>query len=143
MDKGRRLLAWLLLGVLVSFGCASMEGVRAKNRENLVRLSRGMTKAEVLNVMGVKTVKTGSGLVGTLAMGLPPGQRITNPWRVETHEAGGFTWEILYYYTDVKKADGAITDDELTPIVIKDGKLDGWGWSYLNDVAAKYEIRIR
>lgn len=102
-----------------------------------------MTKAEVLNVMGTKTVNAGSGTVGALTLGIPRGQRITNPWRVEAYEAGGSALEVLYYYTDVKRQDGAITDDELTPLVLKDGSLDGWGWSYLNDVAAKYEIRLR
>ncbi len=43
----------------------------------------------------------------------------------------------------MKKADGAITDDELTPIVILDGKLDGWGWSYWNNLVQKYEVRLR
>lgn len=82
-------------------------------------------------------------MVGLLALGLPRGTEITNPWRVEMYEAGGSIWEILFYYTDVKRSDGAITDDELTPLVLKDGELDGWGWSYLTDVAAKYEIRLR
>jgi hypothetical protein len=26
---------------------------------------------------------------------------------------------------------------------MKDGVLDGWGWAYLRDVSAKYEIRLR
>ena len=143
MQKARRVLQVLLCGSFMLSGCASMEGVRAKNRESLVRLSRGMTKPEVLSVMGTESIKTGSGTLGSLTLGLPPGQRITNPWRVEMYEAGGSNWEILLYYTDVKRRDGAITDDELTPLVLKDGKLDGWGWTYLTDVSAKYEIRLR
>ena len=68
---------------------------------------------------------------------------VNNPNRTEMHNAETVRIEIIYYYTDIKKADGAITDDELTPLVLKDGVLDGWGWSYLNDTAAKYEIRLR
>ena len=143
MQKARRGLQVLLFCGLMLPGCASMEGVRAKNRESLVRLSRGMTKPEVLNAMGTKSIKTGGGTLGMLTLGLPPGQKVTNPWRVEMYEAGGSNWEILFYYTDVKRRDGAITDDELTPLVLKDGKLDGWGWTYLTDVAGKYEIRLR
>jgi hypothetical protein len=33
------------------------------------------------------------------------------------YKAGGHTFELLFYYTGIKKTDGAITDDELTPIV--------------------------
>ncbi len=61
----------------------------------------------------------------------------------EMYQGAGHRFEILYYYTDQKSADGAITDDELTPLVMKDGALDGWGWAYLKDVSAKYEIRLR
>ena len=45
--------------------------------------------------------------------------------------------------TDVKRVDGAITDDELTPLVFDDGKLIGWGSSFLEVNIQKYEIRIR
>jgi len=94
-----------------------------------------MTKDEVLGLMGTETIQTYAGMVED--------EKITNPYRTETHRAGGFLWEILFYYTDRKAADGAITDDELTPLVMKDGVLDGWGWSYWKDVADTYEIRIR
>ena len=67
----------------------------------------------------------------------------TNPYRSEILQGSNETFEVLYYYTDVKKADGAITDDELTPLVFKDKKLIGWGWSFLGQNIEKYEIRIR
>ena len=125
----------LAISLLLTAGCATMDTVRAENRANLNRLQLGMTKEEVLAVMGTKTVTTYREGVR--------GEQITNPYRTEMHRAGGHTWEIMYYLTDLKADDDAITDDELTPIVLKDGKLDGWGWSYLQDVARTYEIRIR
>jgi len=46
---------------------------------------------------------------------------ITNPYCSETLKGkDGYTYEVLFYYTDIKKQDGAITDDELTPLVFKD-----------------------
>lgn len=55
---------------------------------------------------------------------------ITNPYRTEMYKINDDIFEVFLYYTDLKKNDGAITDDELTPIIIKNGKVDGWGWSY-------------
>ncbi len=45
----------------------------------------------------------------------------------------------------MKRDDGAITDDELTPLVFDDGKLigGGWGSGFLEVNVQKYEIRIR
>lgn len=43
----------------------------------------------------------------------------------------------------MKRDDGAITDDELTPLVFDDGKLMGWGSGFLEVDIQKYEIRIR
>ena len=39
--------------------------------------------------------------------------------------------ELLYYHTDLKTHDGAVTDDELTPVVLLGGKVIGWGWILL------------
>ena len=52
-------------------------------------------------------------------------------------------FEVIYYVTDVKNDDGAITDDELTPLVFDEGNLIGWGWSFLQNNVQKYEIRMR
>jgi len=119
----------IFLAVFMS-GCANLSQIRADNRQKLNQLSAGYTKQEVLNIMGTKTVQA-------------QGSVITNPYRTEMHQANGHVFEVLFYYTDIQKQDGAITDDELTPLIIKDGKLDGWGWSYWNNLINKYEIRVR
>jgi hypothetical protein len=123
----------LILLLLLS-ACASLDDARVANRSKLVNLSPGLSRADVLRVMGTAPMEVhDSDNMST----------INNPYRTEMYNAGSVRIEIIYYYTDVKHADGAITDDELTPLVLKDGVLDGWGWSYLNDTAAKYEIRLR
>ena len=125
----KKLLIFIMFSTILS-GCASLTQIRADNRQKLNGLSVGMTKQEILNVMGTKTVQA-------------QGSVITNPYRTEMHRTNGHVFEIVLYYTDIQKQDGAITDDELTPLVIMDGKLDGWGWSYWNNVINKYEIRVR
>jgi hypothetical protein len=55
---------------------------------------------------------------------------VPNPYRSEIKKVGNKNYEILFYYTDIRKQDGAITDDELTPLVLEDGKLIGWGWFF-------------
>ena len=121
----------LTLAAIVLSGCVSTSQIRADNRQKLMNLSAGLSKQEVLAIMGTKTIRADNGTV------------VTNPYRTEMYRAKGSVFELFLYYTDIQKADGAITDDELTPIVIKDGKVDGWGWSYWNDVIQKYEIRVR
>ena len=126
----KKLLVLLLcLGLI---GCASLSGVRTMNRENLLKLSIGLTKQKVLNVMGTKSFETYTD------------GRINNPYRSEILSSKeGKTFEVLYYYTDIKRTDDAITDDELTPLVFDNGKLIGWGWSFLQDNVQRYELRMR
>ena len=121
----------VFLFLLGSFlGCASLETIRATNRENLMKLSIGITKSETLQIMGTKTQRAETDV-------------ITNPYRSETLKGkDGGIYEVLFYYTDIKKQDGAITDDELTPLVFKDNKLMGWGWSFLNENVTKYQYQI-
>jgi hypothetical protein len=50
--------------------------------------------------------------------------------------------EIIWYFTDIKKADGAITKDELTPIILENNKVTGIGWGYYEDYSKRKEINI-
>jgi len=101
------------------------------NRTNLSKLSFDMSKQDVARIMGTQTVRDPSGYV-------------SNPYKVETAKAPeGGNLEILFYYTETKKHDDVITDDELTPLVFKDNKLVGWGWSYMNGNTQKVQVDIR
>jgi hypothetical protein len=51
--------------------------------------------------------------------------------------ADGAALEVLYYYTDLRQRDDRITDDELTPLVFRDGKLAGKGYDYLRAQSPK------
>ena len=105
--------------------------IRTENRENLAKLEVGTDKAEVLEIMGTET-KSGS------SMG-----PINNPYRTGTMKGNNEeVYEILYYYTDVTDLDGAITDDELTPLVLEDGKLIGWGWSFIDEDLQKLQVEV-
>ena len=117
-------------------GCATatVSSIIAFNRENVLKLSIGMTKAEVLDIMGTKTVKDGF---------LYCNMTINNPYRSEILQGKDKTFEIIYYFTDEKGKPCTISDDDLTPLIFDNGKLIGWGQNFLQDNVQKYEIRIR
>lgn len=50
--------------------------------------------------------------------------------------------EILFYYTQARQFDGKLTDDELTPLVFINGKLDSWGWESWVEKAKRYDINV-
>ena len=68
---------------------------------------------------------------------------LQNPHRNELYRAGGANWEILYYYTSVVSDDGMVTDDELTPVVLRNDTLVGWGWDYLAEQASLFDIPVQ
>jgi len=135
---------WLLViiaGLVLLSGCAATAtSMRALNREGLVRLQPGMARSDVLTTMGTESTEiTYKRPDGSLATEI-----ITNPYRTETlHTSDGTFAEVLFYFTDFKSDDGAITDDELTPMFLEDGRLVGWGWSFAEENVSKYEIRTR
>ncbi|MFC1699919.1 DUF3192 domain-containing protein [Candidatus Omnitrophota bacterium] len=126
----------VLLLCLGLAGCATLSQIRATNRERLNKISIGMTKQEVLDTMGTKTTNAYDS-AGSLS------EVINNPYKTETLRSKDKTFEVLYYYTEIKSADGAINDDELTPLVFDEGKLLGWGWSFFEDTTQKYQIKVR
>jgi hypothetical protein len=50
----------------------------------------------------------------------------------------GADYDVLFYYTDLNQRDEKITDDELTPIAFRDGKVAGIGYGYLGPRVPKY-----
>ncbi|MBI4243587.1 MAG: DUF3192 domain-containing protein [Planctomycetes bacterium] len=103
-----------------NYSFPTMEEVRSINRQRLLKLTVGMSKTDVLKTMGTKIALTYEG------------ERVTNPYKNETMKgADGQTYEVIYYYTDIDSRDLMVTQEELTPIVLKDEKVVGWGHAFL------------
>jgi len=94
---------------------------RNLNNQHITKLRVGMTKEEVLKIMGLPLIN----------------QTYNKP-------------NIWFYYTDWDWADAAITKSECTPLVFEDGILLGWGqkfyrnyeqrdWQYNNQSALEYD----
>jgi hypothetical protein len=143
----------LVVGCRTWIPVQTAESVRDQNRERLVGLRVGMTKAEVLETMGTESVQTytksalpsrkGSKRVSDETRALYRSKKINNPYRTEANRTvDGVSVEILFYYVDQRELDHAITDDELAPIVIEDGFLVGWGWNFLVQNVEKYLIEL-
>jgi hypothetical protein len=121
---------------LALIGCSPMYKVdlsdkfRAVNRDRLNSLSLGMNKSQVLDVMGTVPYEY-------------YGNITNNPYRVEAYTIKQDVVNVIFYWTDVRERDGAITEDELTPIVLINDKVVGWGWTQWEQTAVRYSIRIR
>ena len=111
--------------VLVFSGCSNIyldtsDLLRAQNTENLRKLTVGLRQEVAVEIMGTEPSK------GVFMW-------IDNPYRTEILTSkDGKSYEVLYYYTDLKQRDDKITDDELTPLVFEHGKLIGWGYPFLD-----------
>ncbi|HIJ72231.1 MAG TPA: DUF3192 domain-containing protein [Planctomycetes bacterium] len=134
--------ALFLIVLVLAGGCGTgLERLRVENQQNLLTLSVGMTKKEAMDAMGYKTAS--NDYIGRAYYTSKSALSATNPYRSEIMQGKDKIFEVLYYYTDVKSDDGAITDDELTPLIFDEGRLIGWGWGFLNANVQKYEIRLR
>ena len=127
--------AVLFLALLATFpGCSTffmdpLEQLRDANKRNLQRVAVGQTRMEVESIMG--TERAGGGLPEVL-FGRVQYLQARNPMREDTVRGrDGFDYQVLFYYTDVVTKDDRITDDELTPVVLRDGKVVGIGHSLL------------
>ena len=103
--------------------------VRTMNKEKLNELEIGMYENVVLMIMGSKTIKIESAPF-----------TIENPFKIEIYSNDVDVYKILYFYTDLVKRDGFITDEELTPIIFKNNKLIGWGRDIWNKIVESKEF---
>ena len=106
------IIAAVLLGAiavsLTSGGCATPWGTIRRNIENSRKLRVGMTKAQVLEIMG-EPIRD---------------EKFCDP-------------NIWFYYNEMVWGDGLITEDECMPLVFENGKLIGWGNDFRIDYRLK------
>jgi hypothetical protein len=140
--KARILLA---ATAALATGCSSLmdnlfidplEMLRNSNQAKIAQLKAGTSRGEVEKaVMGSDSA---GGAIFDALRGRLQHLAVKNPMREERLNAGdGAPIEVLYYYTDLKQRDDRITDDELTPLVFRDGKLVGKGHDYLRAQSPK------
>lgn len=113
----KTILLFLIISSLsiIFYGCATPGMIMEKNNENLLKLEMGMSKEQVLQVMG-------------------------KPDLNEAYQSlYGKSVTIFFYYTQRKWSDGNTTKDECTPVVFEDGKLVGWGDEFYKN---KMEVDI-
>ena len=142
----KQVIILLALCIFIA-GCATLDSVRNENRENINKLSVGITKEQVQDIMGTETKSAGAPLlvnVMSLGAAITHSQKISNPYKIEVFkDKNGETIEVWWYYTDIQSRDGAITDDELTPVLFKNNLVIGWGRSYLDNSVDKHELKMR
>jgi hypothetical protein len=130
-----------LVAMLAVGGCSTLmvdplEQLRTDNKAKVEKLAVGMTRMEVESVMG--NARAGGGLPEVL-FGRVQYLQARNPMREESLTGmDGADYLVLFYYTDVRQRDDKITDDELTPVVLRDGKVAGIGYPFLGARVPKY-----
>jgi hypothetical protein len=116
-------------------GCQSQQGVKpanyselveysemlSRNRSNLIKLSLGMNKSQVIETMGIFEGKTRNG-------------NVPNPSKSEMIARGSDNFEILFYMTEKYPPFTPIKDSQATPVVLKNNLVIGWGWQFTNTV---------
>lgn len=128
---------WITFGFLALAGCASTPvynpihaAVSSKlllNENALKEVQEGMTMDQVHNIMGQE-----------LIIGYTPQSdrykplTILNPYRIEKIKGTGYIIE--YYVKAIRQPEGIVSDDELMPLVFKDGKLVSRGWPFVNSL---------
>ena len=119
----------------------SRNEVGSYNQANLLKVDIGASKTKVLEVMGgVQKIQT---YTSTSFMTKKESIIVNNPFNREFKtDSGGHTIEILWYYTNINKADGDITKEQQTPIVLEKNAVVGMGWDFYEDYAKRKGITI-
>ena len=117
--------AFALAAVLLITACSSDLGA-----DRLKGLDDGDTRDKVLSTMG-SGPKTA---VGTDSL------RIASGFRRQMFTANGKQFEIVWYSEEGSSLEAAITRKTDTPVVLSEGKLLGWGWSFYDDFTAEQKL---
>lgn len=64
------------------------------------------------------------------------------PHRVENYLTEGKLWDVLYYARAGTSTADSIEWRKLSPVILADGVLVGWGWSFWDVEAARLKIQV-
>ncbi len=101
-----------LAAVVAIAGLAACSDARLKN------LSTGIEKDSLAVVMG------------------------NEPHRTETYQTAGKFWEIMLYARGNEAKEDSVAWGKLSPVVMADGKVVGWGWDYWRKEAETLNIPV-
>ncbi len=130
----------LVLSVLLT-GCSTffidpLEKFRIENKQKIANVAIGHTRFEVESIMGDGSA---GGKLPEVFFGRVQYLAARNPMREErVVGSDGIEYEVLFYYTDLRTLDDKITDDELTPVVLRAGKVAGVGYDFLGERVPRY-----
>jgi hypothetical protein len=96
----------------------------ARNQAAISRLAVGMTKDEVMATMGAYSAATKDGMV-------------LNPIRTESFSIGADVFEKMFYVTSAHRPFEPVKDSQTTPVVLKNGKVIGWGRDAVDSIRNK------
>ena len=119
----------------------SRSEVGSYNHANLLKIDIGVTKNKALEVMGgIQKIKT---YVSNSPVTKKEDITINNPVNREFKtDSAGNTVEVVWYYTNSKKAEGDITKEQQTPIILEKNAVVGMGWDFYEDYAKRKGINI-
>ncbi len=119
----------LALVALLACGCAKLvfpaDHLAQRNQEGLSCLLVGMPDLDALRCMASRRMLIREDRMGNrMAIG--------NPYRQSwVRMADGRRAKILYYYTRVEALDDMVSPGELTPVLLRDERVLGWGQDFL------------
>jgi hypothetical protein len=122
----------VLTSLFLLSSCVSYETLRSENRNNLSKITLGLSINEVTMIMGEKE------------SGLPGNEIFKNPYLIETIEQKGNNYLIYYYYTSYIGEKSWETG--VTPIIFLNNKVVGINWRSMEKLeldSPSKKIRVR
>jgi hypothetical protein len=124
LDSNRRTTRFAIaaLSVAALAGCGDA---------NIRKLTPGIARDSVLKILALGTASAGD--------------TTPNVYREERYLHDGHWISILLYSNSGKKEGGAdsLPENMLTPVVLRDDTLTGWGWEHHDSVALANNIAIK
>jgi hypothetical protein len=113
----------------VLLAVASAAALSACGDKRIDQLSAGITRDSALKVMA----------------GGASGDSLANVYKQEAYLYNSRMINVLLYNKDGVKdsEDPAVPDSKLTPVVVVDGKVTGWGWAHYDSLAKENGIPVR
>jgi hypothetical protein len=130
-------LIFFIFSSLILTGCASTpvyNPMQQASQQEILLNENGFKSIQVGMAMDQVHVIMGQELVIGYEFQTPGYKPLTipNPYKSEAIKDSGYVIE--YYIEAIRQPDNVVSEDELMPLIFKDGKLIGRGWPLANSL---------
>jgi hypothetical protein len=131
MTSTRGLIATVAFAATCALLAACGDSAPEIGEATLKQVANGISADSVYRIIGTGPLQP---------MTASDSMQVENGFRRSRYFVNGANYDVIWYREAPARIDSAINVSEVSPILLKDDAVQGWGWKYFDKAAAEFGL---